>query len=36
MTDTKTDNLDADIFADSPVESAVPNADDFLKLLTER
>ena len=36
MTDTKTDNLDADIFADSPVESAVPNADDFFEALDRK
>ena len=36
MTDTKTDNLEAEIFADSPVESAVPNADDFFEALDRK
>ena len=36
MTETKTDNLDADMFpADSP-ESASPNADDFFEALDRK
>ena len=36
MTETKTDNLDTDLFVESPEESTSPSADDFFEALDRK